>query len=143
MDSTQRSAGLTSPSLRSIELAPLAREDVEELLAAVSGRVVELGDVAAEFHQQTQGNPLQVRQLLYRAQREAHSSRADRVTAQVGTCASSRRSKSLRRRLSSSAATSTSSQPDDRAVLTFAVVHRAASSTWPTPPQRPRSRRTW
>ena len=64
------SAGLTSASLRSIELSPLAREDVEELLATVSGRVVELGDVAAEFHQRTQGNPLQVRQLLYRAQRE-------------------------------------------------------------------------
>jgi predicted ATPase/class 3 adenylate cyclase len=65
-----RSAGLTSPSLRSIELSPLSREDVEELLAAVSGRGVELGDVAAEFHHRTQGNPLQVRQLLYRAQRE-------------------------------------------------------------------------
>ncbi|HKI42023.1 MAG TPA: AAA family ATPase, partial [Mycobacterium sp.] len=65
-----RSAGLTPSSLRSIELAPLSREDVEELLAAVSGRVVELGDVAAEFHRRTQGNPLQVRQLLYRAQRE-------------------------------------------------------------------------
>ncbi len=65
-----RSAGLTSAGLRSIELAPLSREDVEELLAAVSGRVVELGDVAAEFHHRTQGNPLQVRQLLYRAQRE-------------------------------------------------------------------------
>ncbi|HWS93294.1 MAG TPA: AAA family ATPase, partial [Mycobacterium sp.] len=64
------SAGLTSPSLRSIELSPLSREDVEELLAAVSGRGVELGDVAAEFHHRTQGNPLQVRQLLYRAQRE-------------------------------------------------------------------------
>ena len=64
------SAGLTSAGLRSIDLGPLAREDVEELLAAVSGRVVELGDVAAEFHQRTGGNPLQVRQLLYRAQRE-------------------------------------------------------------------------
>ncbi len=64
------SAGLDAASVRSIELAPLAREDVEELLASVSGRVVELGDVAAEFHQRTGGNPLQVRQLLYRAQRE-------------------------------------------------------------------------
>ena len=64
------SAGLTSASLRSIELSPLSREDVEELLAAVSGRGVELGDVAAEFHHRTGGNPLQVRQLLYRAQRE-------------------------------------------------------------------------
>jgi predicted ATPase/class 3 adenylate cyclase len=64
------SAGLNSASLRSIELKPLSRDDVEELLAAVSGQGVELGDVAAEFHHRTGGNPLQVRQLLYRAQRE-------------------------------------------------------------------------
>ena len=64
------SAGLTSEGLRNIELGPLAREDVEELLAAVAGRGLELGDVAAEFHHRTGGNPLQVRQLLYRAQRE-------------------------------------------------------------------------
>jgi predicted ATPase/class 3 adenylate cyclase len=64
------SAGLTSESLRRIDLAPLSREDLEELLEAVCGRGVELGDVAAEFHHRTQGNPLQVRQLLYRAQRE-------------------------------------------------------------------------
>ena len=64
------SAGFTADSLRSIELNPLSAADVEELLAAVSGRVVELGDVAAEFHHRTGGNPLQVRQLLYRAQRE-------------------------------------------------------------------------
>jgi predicted ATPase len=55
------SAGLTSVSLRRIDLAPLSREDLEELLAAVCGREVELGDVAAEFHHRTQGNPLQVR----------------------------------------------------------------------------------
>jgi predicted ATPase/class 3 adenylate cyclase len=64
------SAGLTSVGLRRIDLAPLSREDLEELLGAVCGRGVELGDVAAEFHHRTQGNPLQVRQLLYRAQRE-------------------------------------------------------------------------
>ncbi|MDT5145823.1 MAG: hypothetical protein QOC58_468, partial [Mycobacterium sp.] len=64
------SAGFAATSLRSIELKPLPREDVEELLAAVSGRGVELGDVAAEFQHRTGGNPLQVRQLLYRAQRE-------------------------------------------------------------------------
>ena len=64
------SAGLSSESSRSIELGPLSREDVEELLVAVSGQGVELGDVAAEFHHRTGGNPLQVRQLLYRAQRE-------------------------------------------------------------------------
>jgi len=40
------------------------------LLADVCGQSVELGDVAAEFHHRTGGNPLQVRQLLYRAQRE-------------------------------------------------------------------------
>jgi predicted ATPase/class 3 adenylate cyclase len=64
------SAGLTSSTLRRIDLAPLSSEDLEELLAAVCGRGVELGDVAAEFHHRTGGNPLQVRQLLYRAQRE-------------------------------------------------------------------------
>ncbi|ORV81872.1 cyclase [Mycobacterium interjectum] len=64
------SAGFTGASPRSIELKPLAREDVEELLAAVAGQGVELSDVAAEFQHRTGGNPLQVRQLLYRAQRE-------------------------------------------------------------------------
>lgn len=64
------SAGFTSPDLRSIELDPLSREGVEELLAAVCGQGVELPDVAAEFHHRTRGNPLQVRQLLFRAQRE-------------------------------------------------------------------------
>jgi predicted ATPase/class 3 adenylate cyclase len=64
------SAGLTPVGLRHIDLAPLSREDLEELLAAVCGRGVELGDVASEFHHRTQGNPLQVRQLLYRAQQE-------------------------------------------------------------------------
>jgi len=63
-------AGLTSVGLRRIDLAPLSRNDLEELLAAVCGRGVELGDVAAEFHHRTRGNPLQVRQLLYQAQRE-------------------------------------------------------------------------
>jgi predicted ATPase/class 3 adenylate cyclase len=63
-------AGLPTAGLSSIRLAPLSRETVEELLAAVCGPAVELGDVAAEFHHRTRGNPLQVRQLLYRAQRE-------------------------------------------------------------------------
>ena len=63
-------AGLGSTTLRQIELNPLSRDDVEELLAAVSGQAVELGDVAAEFHHRTDGNPLHVRQLLYRAQQE-------------------------------------------------------------------------
>ncbi len=64
------SAGFTSDSLRRIDLGPLSREDLEGLLEAVCGRGVELADVAAEFHHRTRGNPLQVRQLLYRAQRE-------------------------------------------------------------------------
>ena len=63
-------AGLTSPSLRSLDLGPLAHEDVEELLEAVCGRSVELADVTTEFQHRTGGNPLQIRQLLYRAQRE-------------------------------------------------------------------------
>jgi predicted ATPase/class 3 adenylate cyclase len=63
-------AGITSESLSKIELEPLARADVEELLASVCGQSVEIGDVATEFHHRTGGNPLQVRQLLYRAQRE-------------------------------------------------------------------------
>jgi predicted ATPase/class 3 adenylate cyclase len=67
-DST--AAGFTSAGLRRIDVAPLSRKDLEELLAVVCGRGVDLGDVAAEFHHRTQGNPLQVRQLLYRAQRE-------------------------------------------------------------------------
>ena len=70
-------AGLVSASLSRIELGPLSSEDVEDLLAAVSGKGVELGDVAAEFHHRTGGNPLQVRQLLYRAQREGALTPAD------------------------------------------------------------------
>jgi predicted ATPase/class 3 adenylate cyclase len=63
-------AGIKSESLNTIQLEPLAPEDVEELLADVCGQSVEIGDVAAEFHHRTGGNPLHVRQLLYRAQRE-------------------------------------------------------------------------
>ena len=63
-------AGLTSVGLQRIDVAPLSRKDLEELLATVCGRGVELGDVAAEFHHRTRGNPLQVRQLLHRAQQE-------------------------------------------------------------------------
>ncbi|MEE6139448.1 AAA family ATPase [Mycobacterium sp. 050128] len=63
-------AGIDSDSLNTIALEPLGPDDVEELLAVVCGQSVELGDVAAEFHHRTGGNPLQVRQLLYRAQRE-------------------------------------------------------------------------
>lgn len=63
-------AAFKSDGLQAIQLEPLALEDVEELLAGVCGRSVEMGDVAAEFHHRTGGNPLQVRQLFYRAQRE-------------------------------------------------------------------------
>jgi predicted ATPase/class 3 adenylate cyclase len=63
-------AGIKSESLNTIQLEPLGPADIEELLADVCGQSVELGDVAAEFHHRTGGNPLQVRQLLYRAQRE-------------------------------------------------------------------------
>ncbi len=63
-------AGLPPTGLSTIRLAPLSCETVEELLAGVCGPAVELADVAAEFHHRTGGNPLQVRQLLYRAQRE-------------------------------------------------------------------------
>ena len=61
-------AGFSAPEIRLIDLEPLSRPDVEELLAGASGRSVELGDVAAEFHHRTDGNPLHIRQLLYRAQ---------------------------------------------------------------------------
>lgn len=63
-------AGIAAENLTTIELEPLARDDVEELLATVCGKSGELPEVAAEFHHRTGGNPLQVRQLLYRAQRE-------------------------------------------------------------------------
>ncbi|MEO3760785.1 AAA family ATPase [Mycobacterium sp. B14F4] len=63
-------AGFDSDSVRRIDLGPLPRDDLEELLAEVCGRGLELSDVAAEFHHRTGGNPLQVRQLLHRAQQE-------------------------------------------------------------------------
>ena len=51
-DST--AAGFTSAGLRRMDLAPLSHEDLEELLEAVCGHGIELGDVAAEFHHRTQ-----------------------------------------------------------------------------------------
>jgi predicted ATPase/class 3 adenylate cyclase len=53
-----------------IELGPLSATDVEALLSDVCGRAPELSSVAAEFHRRTGGNPLQVGQLLRRAQRD-------------------------------------------------------------------------
>lgn len=63
-------AGIKSENLTTLHLEPLAPDAIEELLADVCGRSMELGDVATEFHHRTGGNPLQLRQLLYRAQRE-------------------------------------------------------------------------
>ena len=63
-----QTAGFASANLREMHLQPLSRPDIEELLATVSGRTVELADVATEFHHRTEGNPFQIRQLLYRAQ---------------------------------------------------------------------------
>lgn len=63
-----QTAGFTSPNLQEMHLQPLSRPDIEELLATVSGHTVELADVATEFHHRTEGNPFQIRQLLYRAQ---------------------------------------------------------------------------
>ncbi len=63
-----QTAGFTSNSIRKMTLQPLSRGDVEELLATVSGRTVELAEVATEFHHRTDGNPFQIRQLLYQAQ---------------------------------------------------------------------------
>jgi predicted ATPase/class 3 adenylate cyclase len=54
--------------LRTIELEPLAADELEALLAQVCGRTAELWDVAREFHHRTGGNPLQIRQLLRQAQ---------------------------------------------------------------------------
>src|SRR5690606_26691046 len=61
-------AGFASDHIHRMSLQPLTRPDVEELLAGVSGRTVDLADVATEFHQRTDGNPFQIRQLLYQAQ---------------------------------------------------------------------------
>ncbi|MBU9764830.1 AAA family ATPase [Mycobacterium sp. TNTM28] len=63
-------ANLTAPVLHSLPLDPLRVADVEDLLADVVGHSVELPEAATEFHQRTGGNPLLIRQLLYRAQRE-------------------------------------------------------------------------
>jgi predicted ATPase/class 3 adenylate cyclase len=62
--------GFTSTMVRALELAPLVQADVKDLLAGVAGDGDELTAVAAEFHHRTGGNPLQIRQLLRRAQRE-------------------------------------------------------------------------
>jgi predicted ATPase/class 3 adenylate cyclase len=59
-----------STSVQTVALHPLSTADLEALLAQVCGRTADLGDVATEFHHRTGGNPLQVRQLLRRAQRE-------------------------------------------------------------------------
>ncbi len=63
-------AGFAKANVRTLELAPLMREDVEDLLADVAGKGTELTAVADEFHRRTGGNPLQIRQLFHRAQRD-------------------------------------------------------------------------
>ena len=63
-------AGFACTDLRAVDIKPLRRESIEELLGDVVGRGAELDDVATEFHRRTGGNPLQIRQLLYRAQRD-------------------------------------------------------------------------
>lgn len=62
--------GFASTTVLNLELAPLLRADVEDLLAGVGGDGDELAAVAAEFHHRTGGNPLQIRQLLHRAKRD-------------------------------------------------------------------------
>ncbi|EUA41041.1 GAF domain protein [Mycobacterium avium subsp. avium 2285 (R)] len=104
-------AGIAAENLTTIELEPLARDDVEELLATVCGQSGELPEVAAEFHHRTGGNPLQVRQLLYRAQREGALLPVGSGGPRAGTCGCSPRSRSRPPPPSSSAATSTSSAP--------------------------------
>lgn len=64
------SMDLTSARLSTIDLKPLAPAELKALLAQACGHTVELEDVAAEFHYRTGGNPLQIRQLLRRAQQE-------------------------------------------------------------------------
>ncbi|MDT5178222.1 MAG: hypothetical protein QOJ95_2420, partial [Mycobacterium sp.] len=56
--------------VRHLELAPLSSADIEDLLADVAGEGDELAAVAAEFHHRTGGNPLQIRQLLHRVERD-------------------------------------------------------------------------
>ncbi|RZT14182.1 adenylate/guanylate cyclase [Mycobacterium sp. BK558] len=53
-----------------LELLPMPRADIEALLAGVAGAGDELNTVAVEFERRTGGNPLQIRQLLHRAQRD-------------------------------------------------------------------------
>lgn len=63
-------AGFATTNTLELALAPLTREDVEDLLAGLAGEKTELAAVAGEFHRRTGGNPLQIRQLLHRAQRD-------------------------------------------------------------------------
>lgn len=57
-------------AVRTVELDPLSAVDLDGLLAHVCGRSAELGEVVTQFRRRTGGNPLQVRQLLRRAERE-------------------------------------------------------------------------
>ncbi len=61
-------AGFASAAI--VDLSLMSVVETEELLAAVAGEGAELAVVAAEFHHRTGGNPLQIRQLLHRAQHD-------------------------------------------------------------------------
>jgi predicted ATPase/class 3 adenylate cyclase len=61
---------LAGSAVHTVELPPLGPADLETLLTGVSERDPLLGEVAAEFHRRTGGNPLLARELLRRAERE-------------------------------------------------------------------------
>ena len=63
-------AGFGSAMVLRLELDPILPSDIEDLLAEVVGDGGDLSAVAAEFDRRTGGNPLRIRQLLHRAQRD-------------------------------------------------------------------------
>ena len=73
------SIATSSTPVHTVSLGPLSRMDLELLLAEMCGRTPELSDVADEFLQRTDGNPLQVHQLLQQARRAGALPRASLV----------------------------------------------------------------
>ncbi len=69
-DFDPRASGFATGSVHRLQLEPIAVTDIENLLAGVAGTGDELSTVAVEFERRTGGNPLQIRQLLHRAQRD-------------------------------------------------------------------------
>jgi predicted ATPase/class 3 adenylate cyclase len=63
------SAGFAAAMVHTLQLNPILQSDIEDLLAEVVGGN-DLSAVAAEFDRRTGGNPLRIRQLLHRAQRD-------------------------------------------------------------------------